>query len=244
MKIYPSIDIHNGKVVRLREGDLNRQIIFDDNPVDAAKKWIEQGATWLHVVNLDGAFAHTNDNGRILGDIVQLGANIQFAGGLRDSAAIASVLEQGVTRVILGTVAIQDPKVVFEAVKKWGAERVGIALDSRDGKYVATHGWQQNSAVPTIELGRTMAENGVRHALFTDVKRDGIFHGVNISATADLARNTGLNVIASGGVASLLDIEKARETGVIAGVVIGMALYAGRINLTEAIKVAEDKDVN
>ena len=241
MIIYPAIDVRGGKVVRLKEGDPNRQTVFSDDPIAMAEVWVEQGATWLHMVNLDGAFADANDNSRILERAAQLNVRIQFGGGLREMDDIGRAFEQGASRVVLGTVAVQQPEVVQRAIERWGVEAVCVGLDTRDGK-VATHGWKQTADLTPLELGKQMAQLGVKHVLYTDVSRDGNLQGVNVEGTVALGRETGLQVIASGGVSSLDDIRRLAESGAVAGAVIGMALYEGRLTLRDAILVGEGKD--
>lgn len=235
MIIYPAIDLRGGRVVRLIEGDPDRQTLFSDNPVAAAQNWIDQGTLWLHMVNLDGAFAAANDNGSILEQAAKLGTPIQFGGGLRTLADIEQAFARGASRVVLGTVAIQQPEIVIEAVERWGAEAVCVGLDARDGK-IATHGWQQTADVTPAELGQTMVAAGVRHALFTDVSRDGKLGGVNIDGTVELGRATGLQVIASGGVSTVDEIRRLAQSRFVAGAVIGMALYEGKIALKDALE--------
>ncbi len=241
MIVYPAIDLRRGKVVRLRKGDPDQQTVYSDDPIASAQGWIEQGAAWIHMVNLDGAFSAANDNGRILEQATTLNGRIQFGGGLRQMDDIARAIEQGASRVVLGTVAVQQPQVVVEAIGRWGAEAICVALDARDGK-VATHGWRETIGLTPVELGKQMAQLGVRHALYTDVSRDGGLQGVNVEATVRLAHETGLQVIASGGVSSLEDIRRLAESKIVAGVVIGMALYEGRLTLQEALKAAGGQD--
>ncbi len=238
MIIYPAIDLRGGKVVRLREGDPNRQTIFSDNPVATARQWIADGAAWIHMVNLDGALAATNDNGAILAAVAQLKVKVQFAGGLRTLDDIAQALERGATRVILGTVAVQQPEIVAQAVERWGAEQIGVALDARDG-VVTTHGWQQSTTLTPTEFGLQMRALGVEHALYTDVNRDGNLSGSNVEATVALGQATGLQVIASGGVSTIEEIRQLAASGSVAGAVIGMALYERRLSLPEALAAAE-----
>jgi len=237
MIIYPAIDLCAGRVVRLKEGDPTRQTIFSDDPVATARQWVNDGAAWLHMVNLDGAFAAANDNGEILEAVAALGVPVQFGGGLRSLADIEDAIGRGARRVVLGTVAIEQPDVVRQVVERWGSESVCVALDARGGK-VTTHGWQQASEHTPAEVGREMANIGVRHALYTDVSRDGSLEGVNVAATVALAQATGLQVIASGGVSQLRELEQLRASGAVAGAVIGMALYEGRFTLPEAIAAA------
>lgn len=237
MIIYPAIDLRGGRVVRLKQGDPERQTVFSDDPLEVAQQWIEQGATWIHMVNLDGAFASANDNLRILEGAVQLGAKIQFGGGLRSIDNLTRVIDAGAARLVLGTIAVQQPEIVQQSVERWGAERVCVALDARGGK-IATHGWQQTADMTPVELGQKMATLGVQHALYTDVSRDGGLQGVNLIGTVKLARETGLQVIASGGVSSLDDVRLLAASGAVAGAVIGMALYERRFTLREAIEAA------
>lgn len=238
MIIYPAIDLRGGKVVRLREGDPNRQTIFSDDPLATARKWIAEGAAWIHMVNLDGAFAQANDNGVILEVVAALNVKVQFAGGLRSLDDINRALERGASRVILGTIAVQQPTIVEQAVKRWGPEQVGVALDARDGK-ITTHGWQQQTAMTPTEFGNEMKSLGVRHALYTDVNRDGGLGGSNVEGTIALGCDTGLKVIASGGVSTCEEIRQLAASGAVAGAVIGMALYERRLALRDAIQAAE-----
>ena len=237
MIIYPALDLRGGAVVRLREGDPQQQFTFNRDPVDAARAWAAQGASWLHVVNLDGAFSEVNDNIAILELISLLGLSVQFGGGLRTLDQMQRAINCGASRIILGTVAVNEPQLVVEAVKRFGADAVCVALDTRDG-HITTHGWQQATDTTPAQLGQAMAQVGLRHALFTDVSRDGLLSGVNIEATVQLARETGLQVIASGGMSTLEEIEALRDSKIVAGAVIGMALYRGQISLRDALIAA------
>ncbi len=238
MIIYPAIDLRGGKVVRLREGDPNRQTIFSDDPMATARQWIAEGALWIHMVNLDGALAQANNNGAILEAVAALNVKVQFAGGLRSPDDIARALQRGASRVILGTIAVQQPEIVAQAVEQWGAEQIGVALDARDGK-VTTHGWQQQTSMTPAEFGNEMRARGVRHALYTDVSRDGGLGGSNVEGTIALGRETGLRVIASGGVSACEEIRHLAASGAVAGAVIGMALYERRLTLRDALAAAE-----
>ncbi|MGQ9888265.1 MAG: 1-(5-phosphoribosyl)-5-[(5-phosphoribosylamino)methylideneamino]imidazole-4-carboxamide isomerase [Aggregatilineales bacterium] len=240
MIVYPAIDLRGGQVVRLREGDPQRQIVFSQDPLVIARQWIDQGAQWLHMVNLDGAFAAANNNSAILEAVAKLGVRVQFGGGLRTLQDAERALEQGAARVVLGTLAVREPDAVGEAVSRWGSDRVCVALDARDGRIVA-EGWQQMANNDPVTLGWAMARIGVRHALFTDVARDGSLAGCNVPATIALARATNLQVIASGGVSSLEEIRELRAGGA-AGVVIGMALYKGKLTLADAQLAAGELD--
>lgn len=237
MIIYPAIDLHDGKVVRLQQGDLDREKVYSANPLEIAVRWLDAGTDWLHVVNLDGAFAAANDNLAILERITQMDVNVQFGGGVRSLDDAERALEMGVVRVVMGTAVVQSPDLVAEFVARWGAERLAVALDAR-GERVTTHGWQEKSAWTPAALGQQLAERGAVHALYTDVSRDGELEGVNIAATVALAEATGLKVIASGGVASLGEVIALSEEKTVAGAVLGKALYEDIIDLAEAIRLA------
>jgi len=241
--IFPAIDLRKGQVVRLRQGDPNQQTNYSSDPEFIARKMLAQGSRWLHVVNLDGAFG---DAGEVPINLRQLarirGAvdlPIQFGGGLRTVDAMAEALELGATRLVLGTVAIQNPALVPAAIARFGPDRIVVGIDARDG-LVATHGWQQTSTVTAIDLGNLMREMGLLRTVYTDIARDGMLSGVNVLATAELAAATGLRVIASGGVRDLADIRSLveQEGQGVEGVIIGQALYSGQIELREALSVA------
>lgn len=238
MIIYPAIDLRGGKVVRLQEGDPARQQTFSDDPLATAKHWLDQGASWLHLVNLDGAFDQANENLRILEKIARLDICVQFGGGLRDLAALRNARDAGTDRLVIGTMTVRDPESALAAVQEFGADAICIALDARDGK-VATHGWTEVSQQSPLVLGKWLQERGARHALYTDVARDGGLRGVNIADTIALAQQTGLQVIASGGVSRLEDIRLLTESGLVAGAVIGMALYRGEFALAAALAAAK-----
>lgn len=237
MIIYPALDLRGGKVVRLRQGDPNQQTIYGDNPIAVADRWIAAGAEWLHVVNLDGAFAEHNQNERIVEQLAQTGIPVQFGGGLRSLEDVRRAFDLGVSRVVLGTLAVEDPTSVEAVIARWSHDSVAVALDARDGE-VVVKGWTEGAAISAVELGQRMAELGARWALYTDVSRDGELSGVNIEATVHLAKETGLNVIASGGVTALGEIVSLKESGQVAGVILGTALYEGIIDLSEAIRLA------
>jgi len=241
--VYPAIDMRGGRCVRLRQGDFAAETVFADDPADAARRWVDEGAAWLHVVNLDGALGEVGADSPNLAALERIlrvvPAPVQFGGGVRSLGDVARLLGLGVARVILGTVAVRQPEVVAEAVAQHGAERVAVGIDARDGR-VTVQGWTEAAETTAPELAARMAALGVRHAIYTDVGRDGMLVGVNVEGTVGLARASGLQVIASGGVASLDDVRalKAREDEGIAGVIIGMALYRGAIRLPEALAVA------
>lgn len=240
--IYPAIDLRNGRVVRLLRGDPSQQITYSDNPSAIAKRWVSEGATWLHVVNLDGAFGDQTAgraNRRALQDLCcYVKAKIQFGGGLRDINDVKAAFDAGADRVVLGTAAVENPKLVADALTQFGPERIAVGLDSRDG-IIVTRGWQHTTQMTAIELGLLMKEMGVIHALYTEVGRDGMMVGVAAEHTAALAQLTSLKVIASGGVRSLDDIHELMQYAPrgVEGVVVGRALYEGALSLKEALQM-------
>ncbi len=242
--IYPAIDLRNGRVVRLQYGDPEKETVFGDDPAAMGQRWIAAGASWLHVVNLDGAFDEAGAaNWAALPALTALGAQVQFGGGMRSLADVTRALDAGVSRVILGTAAIENPDLVGQAIARFGADKIVVGIDARNGR-VKTRGWLQETATSPTQLGQQMKGLGVTTIIYTDISRDGVLTGVNAAATAKLAQATGLRVIASGGVATLDDILRCRaldEQGVI-GVITGRAIYDGRIDLAQAI--AEVRDEN
>jgi len=237
--IYPAIDLRAGKVVRLQEGDPARMTAYSEDPAKTAQRWLQAGARWLHVVNLDGAFGESDkENHLALRDILRIAkesnASVQFGGGIRSLDTIATVLSLGVSRVVLGTVAIENPDTVANALMKFGAEQIAVGIDARDG-LVRVRGWKENSGMSAMDLAIKMRNLNLRTVIFTDVSRDGVGKGLNISATHELADVSGLDVIASGGVHTVEDVMAARNAN-LAGVIIGRALYEGTIDLKSALE--------
>lgn len=233
--VYPAIDLRGGRVVRLKEGDPARMTAYSDDPAQTARQWLRAGARWLHVVNLDGAFGENDHTNRsALESILKLGARVQFGGGMRSLDAIENALALGVSRVVLGTIAIEQPQVIEDALKKFGAEKIAVAIDVRDG-LVRVRGWKGGSGISAADLALQMRTVGLRTIIFTDIRRDGLGSGLNIPATRELADVSGLDVIASGGVHTLADVTSAREAD-LAGAIIGRALYEGTLDLKEALK--------
>jgi len=262
MIIFPAIDLRRGRCVRLRQGRAEDETVYGDDPAAVARRWVAEGAAWLHVVNLDGAFGElparqAAQQGRDpvravpspslplnlqrLAEIRRAvpGTPIQFGGGLRSLADVETALDLGAARVVLGTVAVRDPDLVAEAVRRFGPARIVVGIDAHEGQ-VATHGWRETSDTTAVALGRAMRRQGVVRAVYTDIARDGMLTGVNVEATAGLARATGLRVIASGGVASVEDLVRLRDQAAdIEGVIVGQALYTGAVSLPEAIRAAD-----
>ncbi|KRB79395.1 1-(5-phosphoribosyl)-5-[(5-phosphoribosylamino)methylideneamino] imidazole-4-carboxamide isomerase [Sphingomonas sp. Root710] len=237
--VFPAIDLKGGQVVRLAEGDMDRATVYGDDPAEQARRFAEAGAEWLHVVDLDGAFAGKAVNADAVEAIIKaFPGKVELGGGIRDRAGIDRWLDLGVERVIIGTAALKDPELVKAAAKALPGKIV-VGVDARDG-YVATDGWADVSDVSINELADRFADAGVASLLFTDVGRDGLLKGCNVEATVALARHASIPVIASGGVASIADIHALvphAEDG-IEGVISGRALYDGRLDLAEALKVA------
>lgn len=234
--LYPAIDLKAGQVVRLSEGDMDRATVYADDPAAQAKYFHDAGCPWLHVVDLDGAFAGGSRNGAAVEAILAAtDARVQVGGGIRDRAAIDHWLALGVERVILGTAALGDPALVREAARTLPG-RIVVAVDARDGK-VATRGWADVSDVDVADLGRRFEDAGVAALLFTDVGRDGLLRGVNVEATAALADVVSIPVIASGGLADVAEISRLRSHPGIDGVISGRAIYDGRIDIAAALEM-------
>lgn len=232
--VFPAIDLRHGKVVRLAQGDPARQTVYGDDPAAVARQWLAGGASWLHVVNLDGAFGERGRaNQAALRAILESGARVQFGGGLRTFDELQQALDSGVRRVILGTAAVENPPLVREALAHFGPERVGAGIDARDGR-VRVRGWVGDSGTDPLTLARQLCDAGVTTVVFTNIARDGVGRGVDVAASRRLAEESGLAVIASGGVASLDDVRAVRAAG-LPGVIVGRALYEGQISLMEAL---------
>lgn len=235
MILFPAIDLKDGRCVRLRQGDMAQATIFNEDAPAQAAAFEAQGFEWLHVVDLNGAFAGHSINAPAIHAILRaIKMPVQLGGGIRDSAGIESWLGAGVRRVILGTAAVRDPALVKQAAKSFPG-RIAVGIDARNGM-VAVEGWAQASSLSTIELARRFEDAGVAAIIFTDIARDGMLQGANVVATAALARAVSIPVIASGGVSGVGDIRLLIESGApIAGAVIGRALYDGRIDPAEAL---------
>ena len=235
--IYPAIDLKDGKCVRLRHGDFTQATIYNENAGAQARQFVDAGAEWIHVVDLDGAVAKKPINIEAVAAILSSSAKVQLGGGIRDMESIAGWLECGVARVILGTAALKDPSLVLEAARQF-PQQIVVGADTYGGAHdgqIAAEGWLETSQVSVLDLVRRFEDGGVAAVIFTDISRDGDLSGVNHQATLDLADAVSIPIIASGGVASLADVQAFADTAV-AGVIIGRALYEGRIDLAEAVK--------
>ena len=240
MIVFPAIDLKGGEVVRLAEGDMARATVYGDDPAAQARLFAEQGSRHLHVVDLDGAFAgEARNRAAVEAILLAFPGHVQLGGGIRNPVAVDGWFDLGVSRVVIGTAALNDPQFVKDMAAAYPGGIV-VAVDARGGM-VATHGWAEVSDVTIADMARRFEDAGVASILFTDVGRDGLLKGCNIDATVDLARATRLPVIASGGVKGLDDIRllKIHETDGIEGVITGRALYDGRLDLAAAIAMAE-----
>jgi len=235
MILYPAIDLKDGQAVRLIHGEMNSATVFSDNPAAQARSFVDAGCQWLHLVDLNGAFAGTPVNGSAVEAILAAcKVPVQLGGGIRDMQTIEGWLGKGLARVILGTVAVENPALVREAAWAFPGQ-VAVGIDARNGR-VATKGWATETDIMVTDLARRFEDAGVAAIIYTDILRDGAMGGPNIEATAALAHTVNIPVIASGGVASLDDLLALRATGVIAGAISGRALYDGAIDLVAALR--------
>ncbi|MED5019247.1 1-(5-phosphoribosyl)-5-[(5-phosphoribosylamino)methylideneamino]imidazole-4-carboxamide isomerase [Paenibacillus chibensis] len=235
--LYPAIDIRGGKCVRLIQGDYSQETVYNDSPLEAAKAWEAQGGSYIHLVDLDGAKAGHPVNDEVIGAIAS-GVNVpvQVGGGLRTVGDVKRLLSLGVSRVIIGTAAIEDRAFTEEVLGTYG-DKIAIGIDARNG-YVATRGWLETSEVKAKELAKELASKGAETFIFTDISRDGMMQGPNVEAIVALAKSSGKTVIASGGVSvmdDLVRLNQYRQDGV-GGAIVGKALYTGSIDLAEAVK--------
>ena len=238
MILFPAIDLKGGQCVRLKLGDMAEATVFNDDPAAQARAFEAQGFRWLHLVDLDGAFAGRPVNAAAIEAILAaVTIPMQLGGGIRDLAMIETWLARGIRRVILGTVALRDPDLVKDACRRYPG-RIAVGIDAKGGK-VAVEGWAETSELTSIDLARRFADAGVAAIIFTDVDRDGVLKGLNIEATLALARAVNIPVIASGGLASLADIRRLLEPDctILEGAISGRALYDGRLDAAEALKL-------
>ncbi len=238
MILYPAIDLKDGHCVRLLRGDMAAAIVFGDDPAAQAATFVAAGCSWLHLVDLNGAFAGTPVNGAAVEAILAaVKVPCQLGGGIRDMATIEMWLTKGLARVILGTVAVENPGLVRQAAKAFPGQ-VAVGIDARKG-FVATKGWATETLIQATDLARSFEDAGVAALIYTDIDRDGAMQGPNIEATESLARAVTIPVIASGGVSTLADLIALRDTGTIAGAISGRALYDGAIDLAAALHALE-----
>lgn len=238
MQLYPAIDMKNGQCVRLRQGAFKDITIYSDAPEKVAAHWQEKGASFLHLVDLDGALAGYSVNEEVIRRIADtVSIPIEIGGGIRSKEAVERMLDLGVRRVIIGTKAAEHPEFLRDMVRTFGEEAIVAGVDAKDGM-VAVEGWEKVSSLTASDLCLTMKEYGVRHIVYTDISRDGMLSGPNVEATRQLTEETGLDIIASGGVSCMEDLKCLHEAG-IRGAIIGKALYENRIDLAEAVRLYE-----
>ncbi len=234
MEVIPAIDLRGGRCVRLHQGDFDRETVFSDDPLAMALHWQEQGGARLHVVDLDGAATGEPAHLELIASIVSaLDIPVQVGGGVRSASVARTWLEAGVERVVIGTAAVRDPGMVRDICREQGSDRVVVSVDARDGM-VALQGWTEASEVSVLDLAQNMRRMGVERLLYTDISRDGMLTGPDLATNAQLVQDTGMAVLASGGVSSVEDIRRLVPTGV-EGVIVGRALYTGAVILREAV---------
>lgn len=237
MKIYPAIDIKDGKCVRLLRGSFDDVTVYGDNPAEMARKWESLGGEYIHVVDLDGALKGHGVNAEAIKEICKaVNVPVQTGGGIRSISDIEAKLECGISRVIIGTKAVSDAEFVKEAVKRYG-DKIVIGIDAKDGM-VAIEGWEKTSEYQAVEFAKKMEEIGVKTIIYTDIATDGTLMGPNVDAMREMVNNTNMDIIASGGIGNIEHIKALIPTGV-EGVITGRALYTGNINLCDAIKAGK-----
>ena len=234
MQIIPAIDLIDGKCVRLTKGDYNTKTVFDSDPLKVANNFLESGMSFIHVVDLDGAKAGKIINIDTIKKLCENNIPIEVGGGVRDYESIDLLLNLGVKRVILGSVAVKNQDFLKDAIGKYGSEKIVLGLDC-NGDLVSIHGWQENSSITCMEMLNTFKNFGGKNVIYTDISKDGMMAGTNIEELTKLVA-TGLNIVASGGISSLDDIKKCKEIGCF-GAIVGKAYYLGKINLSEAINI-------
>ena len=240
MKLFPAIDIKNGQCVRLKQGSFQDILVYSESPLKIAKQWEASGASFIHIVDLDGALVGHSVNDEVIKSIVaEVKIPIQVGGGIRTIKDIENKLELGIERVIIGTKAVKDPAFIKDAVTTFGSKSIVIGIDAKDGM-VAIEGWEKVSSYQAVTLAMEMKKYGVKTIVYTDISKDGMLQGPNISHTKEMVEATGLNIIASGGVSSLKDLEMLEEIKVY-GAIVGKALYENRIDLKKAVDMFEKK---
>lgn len=238
ISIIPAIDLKGGRCVRLTQGRQDSVTVYDGDPIEIARSYQTNGARMIHIVDLDAAFSNPNSRNRqVLREIIAgITIPLQFGGGLRNLEDVVQAIELGVARVVIGTLAVEAPAILDQALRLFGADRIAVGIDARNGQ-VLTHGWEKEGKLAALELAQKVASMGIERIIYTDVARDGMLTGINVEHTCAIARESGLKVTASGGISSLADIKRlkdASECG-IDSVIVGKALYEGRFSLKEAI---------
>jgi phosphoribosylformimino-5-aminoimidazole carboxamide ribotide isomerase len=241
VRVIPAIDLRDGKCVRLVQGQKSLLTVYSEEPVEVARQFVSAGADLIHVVDLDAAFGEaTGNNRKVVSDILNMEAKIEIGGGIRTVADVERLAELGVHRVVLGTAAIETPLMVREVVERHG-DLIAVGIDARDG-VVMVRGWEQQSSMAAVDLAKVMVSYGVERIIYTDISRDGMLTGPNVSQTIALARAANVKVTASGGLSELDDIRRLRDAAepLVDSVIVGKALYEGRFDLKEAIKISTE----
>ncbi len=240
MKIYPAIDIRNGKCVRLFQGKLDKETVYDNSPLLEANKWVEKGAKFLHIVDLDGAFTGNQKNIDTIKEIVEnTEVEIQVGGGIRTLEKARKLIELGVDRIIVGTSAVNDGEFVEKLVKEFG-DRVIVSIDAKDG-IVCTEGWVEVSGLNALEFAKNLEDKGIKTIVYTDISKDGTMIGPNFDELQNLSKNTNLNIIASGGISKKEHVDELEKMGIY-GAIIGKALYEGRLKLEKLMTVSKGEE--
>jgi len=234
--IYPAIDLRGGRCVRLLHGKADAETVYFEDPKEAARKWLDEGAEWLHVVDLDGAFTGSQAHLPIISKIARLGCKVQVGGGLRSLETVGRILAAGASRAVIGTAAVEQPDLPGECARRFGGERIAVGLDANNGK-VAIRGWVENSEWTTLDFAKHLEDSGVGTVIHTDIATDGALTGPNLERQSELAESTRLKIIASGGVSSIEDISAlhvlSKKSPNLDGVIVGRAIYEGRVTVRE-----------
>jgi len=243
MLIIPAIDLLDGKVVRLEQGDVRKTVVYSDRPARVARRFEKAGVKWIHAVDLDGAFGRFGVNNVVLEELVRsVSIPIELGGGIRTPDRIQHWLDSGIGRIVLGSAAVKDPALVAESVRRFGSEKIVVGIDLRDGR-AAIHGWREETPIHYLDLARSMESAGVRRVIVTDIASDGMLAGPRLDAVVDIAESTHLSVIVSGGISGIEDIRKldGKDIPGIEGVIVGKAVYEKKLDLQEAVRLVQDK---
>ena len=247
MNLYPAIDLKDGKCIRLTKGKLEKITFYNSNPLDQAKEFKKLGANWIHMVDIDGAFKGNNCNHEIFIKIKkEVKCFVQVGGGIRDESTVAHLIDNCIDRIVLGTMAVTNPKFVEKISKKFPG-KIAIGLDAKKG-FVTTEGWSKTKKITVSKLAKTYENMGIGHVIFTDIDKDGVLEGVNCDQLQDLLESTNINVIASGGVSSLKDIETLKKISIdnrnLVGVIVGKAIYENKLQVDKAVNLLNEKYEN
>ena len=241
--VFPAIHIRNGEVVRFTQGDISQPTVFHSDPIACAQQWIDAGAEWLQVVNLDAAFdEEASHNWELISGMTRLDVNLQFGGGIRSLDDVDWAIKSGIQRVVIGTAAVENPQMMAQAVSTWGADAIVLGIDADASGDIKTHGWQATGSVQATALAIQMRQLGVRNAIHTSIHRDGSLTGTDLDTSVELARASGLRIVVGGGIGSMKDLRDCFNQEGIDGVIVGKALYTGKVDLGSALQLVERKD--